>query len=451
MRMPLLSALLALFLGALPLPAQSISVSPAINQFGLDLLRAQASAGDRGNSLLSPYSIETALTMTYVGADGRTRDEMQRVLHLPADDTAVLDGFSGLRKELTELQAASQRRADHARKYAEAEEPSNPGGSEDPRELLEARRRRTKAPQLSGGSDVPIEINVANRLFAQSGFALRSSFTAAWQDGFGAPLEELDFLRAAEPSRVAINAWIAKLTRKKIPEPLPLRAIDSGTRLVLANAIYLRATWETQFEPFNTRNDPFWIDGKTPAEVPTMGRLKRIGCERRNGYTALALPYEGGELQFVILLPDERDGLANLERSVTPELLSGCAKLPRCELILHLPKLSFKPPTLELGEMLRNRGMQAAFDQPRGSANFDRMASRMPDNSLCISKVFHQTWLSPDEKGTEAAAATAVEMAPIGMPPENPVEVRVDRPFLFAIQHVPSGTCLFLGRLVDPR
>jgi len=426
-------------------------VPSAINQLGLDLLRAQASAGDHGNSLLSPYSIETALTMTYIGADGRTREEMQRVLHLPTEDTAVLDGFSGLSKELTGLQAASRHRADQAQEYADAAKPPKSRDSDDERERLEADLRRERGFQRYGASDVPIEIDVANRLFAQEGFGFRPEFVTALRDRFGAPLEVLDFLHASESSRLAINAWVSQETRHRIPELLPLRAIDPSSRLVLANAIYLRATWETQFEPINTRNRSFWIDGKTPAEVPTMGQLKGIGYERRNGYSALALPYEGGELQFVILLPDERDGLANLERSVTPDMLAGCAKLPRCELILHLPKFRLNPPTMELGATLRGLGMLAAFDQPLGSANFDRMAPRGPNGGLRVSKIFHQTWLSLEEKGTEAGAATAVGMAPTGLPPRHPVEVDVDRPFLFAIQHVPTGTCLFLGRLLDPR
>ena len=414
--------LLALTLSASPLLAQSNPVTPAINQLGLDILRAQASAGEQGNLLLSPYSIEVALAMAYTGADGRTREEMRRVLHLPADDAAVLDGFSGLAKELGALQEDSRRRSKQAHKY--------------------------------GGSVEPIEINIANRLFAQDGFAFRPAFTTTLRRQFGAPLDELDFRHAAEPARAAINGWVAHETHDKIRDLVPAGAIDSATRTVLANALYLRAAWEDPFKPDNTNNEAFWVDGKTRAEVPTMLQQSHFGYEQRNGYAAITLPYVGGELEFVILLPDKRDGLAELERTMTPAMLSGFDKLPFHDVILHLPKFRLAPPSIALGTALGALGMETAFDRPRGSADFSRMAPRKPDDYLCISEVFHKTWLSLDENGTEAAAATAVVMFGVtAIPPEPlpPIEVRVDRPFLFAIQHVPSGACLFLGRLTDPR
>jgi serpin B len=417
-----LALLLSVTLFPMSLPAQSNSVTPAINQLGLDLLRARASASDQSNLLLSPYSIEVALAMAYSGAEGRTRDEMRRVLHLPADDAAVLDGFSRLARELADLQVISRRRAEEARKY--------------------------------GGSEEPIEINVANRLFAQSGFAFRPAFTTALRDRFGAPLDELDFVHAAEPARVAINAWVARETHDKIRDLVPRGGVDEATRSVLANALYLHAPWEDAFKPKATKNEPFWVGGKTSADVATMLQQRHYGYEQRNGYAALVLPYVGDQLQFVILLPDKRDGLANLERAVTPDLLAGCTQLPQRDVILHLPKFKLEPPSLPLGEALRGLGMKTAFDQPRGSADFDRMAPRKPDDYLFISEVIHKTWLSLDENGTEAAAATAVIMmvgSAMTPDPPPPIEVRVDRPFLFAIQHVPSGACLFLGCLTDPR
>lgn len=395
---------------------------PAINQLGLDLIRAETSAGKRGNLLLSPYSIETALAMAYTGADGRTRGEMQRVLHLPVGAKAVLNGFSELAGGLADLQAASQRRTDLTHSY--------------------------------GGSEQSIEINVANRLFAQSGFAFRPAFTAALRNRFGAPLKELDFIHGAEPSRIAINAWVAHETHDKIRDLVPPGAISAITRAVLANALYFRAAWEYPFKIVNTKPQPFWIDDKTHVEAPTMCQQKHLGYAKRDGYAAISLPYSGGGLQFLILMPDRRDGLAALERIVTSELLVGCTRLPSRDVILHLPRFKLAPPSLALGAALRALGMTAAFDQPRGSADFDRMAPRKPEEYLYLSNVFHKTWLSLDENGTEAAAATAaVMMKTFGVfsPLAPPVEVCVDRPFLFAIQDVSSGSCLFLGRLTDPR
>jgi len=405
-----------------PILAQPDPVPPAINQLGLDLLRAQAIQGGQGNLLLSPYSIEVALAMACSGADGRTRDEMQRVLHLPADEAAALDGFAGIAKALSDLQAAS--------------------------------RGRSEETRTDGSAGKPIEINVANRLFAQSGFAFRPAFTTALRERFGAPLEELDFVRAAEPARIAINDWVAHETRDKILDLVPSGAINGKTRVVLANALYLRAPWADAFKSSATRSEPFSVGGKAPVDVPTMLQQRHYGYEQKNGFAAISLPYAGRQLQFLILLPDLPDGLADLERTVTPGLLASCSNLPQRDVILHLPRFKLEPPSLPLGAALRGLGMTSAFDQPRGSADFDRMAPRKPDDYLYISEVYHKTWLSLDENGTEAAAATAVVMMRalgIFRPMPPPIEIRVDRPFLFAIQEVRSGTCLFLGHLTDPR
>jgi serpin B len=175
---------------------------------------------------------------------------------------------------------------------------------------------------------------------------------------------------------------------------------------------------------------------------------------KHDGFTAVALPYAGRDLQFLILLPDAPDGLAALEKELTPELLAGCATMNSQLVSLELPKLKFQPPTLSLGGALQALGLKTAFDQPRGSANFDRMAPRKPNDYLFIGEVFHKTFLALDEEGTEAAAATAVAMvAGLGIfsTPPQPIVVKVDHPFLFAIQHREGGACLFLGRVTDPR
>jgi serine protease inhibitor len=157
-------------------------------------------------------------------------------------------------------------------------------------------------------------------------------------------------------------------------------------------------------------------------------------------------------LQFVVILPDEPTGLAALEKQLTPKLLAEFAHTPVEKVVLHLPKFRLEPPTMALADHLQALGMKTAFDNPKHSANFDRMAPRQPSDYLYIGNVYHKTFLALDEKGTEAAAATAVAMmAGAAMPLKKPPEVRVDHPFIFAIQHVPSGACLFLGRVTDPR
>jgi serpin B len=173
---------------------------------------------------------------------------------------------------------------------------------------------------------------------------------------------------------------------------------------------------------------------------------------KRDGFTAVSIPYIGRELQFLVLLPDKVNGLAALESKLTSTTLKECAKIEPRSMHLHLPKFKLEPPTVVLSSQLESLGMRTAFDQPPGSANFDRLAPRKPEDYLYISQVFHKTFISVDEKGTEAAAATAVAMrAGAAMRPDEPIEVKVDRPFFYAIRHIPSGACVFAGRVTDPR
>jgi serpin B len=177
------------------------------------------------------------------------------------------------------------------------------------------------------------------------------------------------------------------------------------------------------------------------------------GYARHDGFQIVTRPFCNADLQFVILLPDKPEALDSLVTQLSPKLLQECAHLAAQKVILHLPKFRLEPPTLPLDTDLKKLGMSTAFDEPRGSANFDRMAPRSPTDYLFISAVLHKAFLALDENGVEAAAATAVVMAQraAAMAGPKPVEVNVDHPFLFAIQHVPSGACLFLGRLIDPR
>jgi serine protease inhibitor len=181
-------------------------------------------------------------------------------------------------------------------------------------------------------------------------------------------------------------------------------------------------------------------------------RSRNFGYARRKGFTVVSLLYAGDDLQFVVVLPDEVNGLRELESKLSGDVLASCAKLQKEDVDLHLPKFKLEPPTITLAKRLEMLGMKTAFNQPKGSANFDKVAPRTPEDYLYISQIFHKTFIAVDEKGTEAAAATAVGHVKLGgLPPPTTTEVKVDRPFVYAIQHVPSGVCLFLGRVTDPR
>ena len=270
---------------------------------------------------------------------------------------------------------------------------------------------------------------------------------------FDAEPEVLDFKGQPAAATDKINQWVAGKTHDRIRDLIP-QPLASSTRLVLADALYLKAPWADEFSANLTKPAPFHVRGGDPVAVPTMERRDQLGYAKREGYSAVTLRYIGGDLQFVILLPDRVDGLPDLEQALTSELLAACTKLETADIRLHLPSFRLEPPTIPLAAELQSLGMKQAFDIPPGSANFDRIAPRQTNEYLAISDVFHKTFIAVDEHGTEAAAATAVTMRATSAfmsPPPPPIEVRVDHPFIHAVQHVSSGACLFLGRVVDPR
>jgi serpin B len=402
----------------------------ATNEIAVDLHRQLATASPSGGGLatgnenlcVSPYSIQSALAMTFAGADGETRTEMARVLHFPNDGDAVPASFASLQHSLEDMSAKTA-------------------------ELV-------KESKNSGGPSEPIMLSIANRLFAQKGYNFREPFLTLVKQNYGAAFEPIDFIADASGATQYINKWVANQTHDRIRDLIPAGALDDTTRLVLANALYLKAPWADPFSEKATKPEPFHVLESAPVDVPMMRKMDRhFGYANRDGFTAVSLPYIGNDLQFLVLLPDEVNGLSALESKLTANMLAECAKLGTREVDLHLPKFKIEPPTVALAKKFEALGMKTAFDQPRGSANFDRMAPRKPNDYLYISQVFHKTFIAVDEKGTEAAAATAVAMmaATALVPKPQPIEVKVDRPFIYAIQHVPSGVCLFLGRVTDPR
>jgi len=393
----------------------------ATNALAVDLHR-QLVKGNQ-NLCVSPYSIESALAMTFAGADGETRTEMARVLHF-SNDAGVPGSFAALQHSLEDMSAKTAEVVKQSKKF--------------------------------GGPSEPITLNIANRLFAQKGYPFRETYLSLVKQNFGGAFEPIDFIADPAAATQHINKWVADQTRDRIRDLIPGGALDKTTRLVLANALYLKAPWAKEFPESATKPEPFFVHGGGPSDVPMMRKTSdHFGYARREGFTIVSLPYAGDELQFVVLLPDEVNGLHALESKLTGELLAQCAKLERRDVDLHLPKFKLQPATIALAENFEALGMKTAFDKPHGSANFDKIAPRKPNDYLYISQIFHKTFIAVDEKGTEAAAATAVTMmaaaAALKSPPPPPIEVKVDRPFVYAIQHVPSGVCLFLGRVADPR
>ena len=391
------------------------------NQFAVDLHRQVANSDD--NLCVSPYSIQNALAMAFAGAAGKTQTEMARALHFHGQTDAVLASFAALQRSIEEVTTKTAEIAKNSKQF--------------------------------GGPSEPVMLTVANRLFAQSGYDFRAPFLTEVKKNFGAAFEPVDFVHNSVAVTQHINQWVAEQTRERIRNLIPAGSLNDTTRIVLTNAIYLKAPWASEFFEGATEAEPFHIRGGEPADVPMMHkRSESFGYAKRDGFTVVSLPYSGGELQFLVLLPDEVNGLHALESKLSADLLAQCAKLETHDVDLSMPKFKFEPPSIMLAEKLEALGMKTAFDQPARSANFDRMAPRRPNDYLYISQVFHKTFIAVDEKGTEAAAATAVAAA-VGAaphaPPPPPIEVKIDRPFVYAIQHVPSGVCLFLGRVTDPK
>lgn len=400
----------------------AFNAAAAINQLGLDLYRQISPSHTDGNLVLSPYSISEALTMVAAGADGTTRDELVRTLHHTTDETEVLKSFATLRRRL----------GDSAQK------------------TIDSLPRRREWIENAG----VIEWQTANRLFGQAGHPFYEEYLQRLAADFGASLESLDFKNNPSTARVFINQRVAEKTRKKIQDLIPPSGITEASRLVLVNALYFKAPWDIPFKERQTKPAPFAIAGANSVPVPTMAQTGHFYHSHENQLTTVALPFEGAEFQLLIFLPDRDHDLKKVAAALSADALQRYTKLgdKLTYLSLWLPKFKVSGGSLGLRSPLRSLHLRTVFDEPAGSANFGRIAPRQTDDYLGLSDVFHRTFLAVEEGGVEAAAATAVAVAAgaAAMPPK-PTEVRIDRPFLFAIQHVPTGLCLFFGHIGDPR
>lgn len=359
--------------------------------------------GQPGNLVVSPASLALALTMTWSGARGDTAREMAAVLHIDGSPPEAL-----------------------AAAGAQLNAWNDPG--------------RTK-----------YTLAVANRLFGEATTAFDPAFVADTERFFKAPLEGVDFVNQADAGRQRINAWVAEQTRDRIRELLPAGSVDGQTRLALVNAIYLLADWENPFNPAWTKPAPFYTPGGA-RDVPTMAQVEAFRYGRADGVSVLEMPYVGGDLSMVVVLPDARDGLGAVEERLSAETLARWIDAARLQQVrVWLPRFEIDPPQpLALAPVLAALGMPTAFDRRR--ADFTGIADPPnPDDRLFISQVFHKAYVKVNEQGTEAAAATAVVMARAGSAPSAPPpEFRADHPFLFFIRDNRTGVILFAGRVVDP-
>ena len=376
--------------------SQTQSVVDGNTAFALDLyghLRASP-----GNLFFSPYSISTCLAMTYAGARGDTERQMSRALHLDSDQQKVHAAFSELQRQLAEA--------------------SNQKG---------------------------IELSIANALWAQKGHPFLPAFLGIAKSGYQANVNEADFLTQAEAARGEINQWVAQKTKDKIQNILPPGSLTNLTRLVLANAIYFKGIWAKPYDNAETSTQLFHVSTARQTDVPLMHHFDDIRYMEDGDLQAVELPYKGGGLAMVVLLPRRVDGCSDLENRLTPQLLSRALNQMRQQRVeIFLPRFKLEAG-FALTNSLAQMGMPDAFGP---KADFSGMDGT---KLLWISGVFHNAWGEVNEEGTEAAAATASAPAGgIAKPPPPPPVFRADHPLVFFIRDTRSGSLLFLGRLADP-
>lgn len=369
------------------------AVADGNNAFAFDLYGRLA--GDKElkgkNLFFSPYSVHSALAMTASGAKGATRDEMAKVLTIPADDKLLASGDLG---------------------------------------------RYYTRPRKD------FELSVANALWGRKGFPWREEWLGLQKDRFASGFHEADFAGSPDGERKRINKWVEDQTRERIKDLLLPGQVNANTTMVLTNAVYFKAKWVTQFDPKKTRKTPFHLADNTTVEVPMMYGSVKCGYARRaDGTTMVELPYQGGELSMVVILPKPSVELSAVEKQLTPKVLAewlGQLKDQAAHEV-HLPR--FKLETrYELPEHLVALGMKKAFTP---GADFTGMATESPG---WIQQVTHKGFVEVNEEGTEAAAATAVALGDSKFPPP----FFADHPFLFLIRDTQRGTILFMGRVEKP-
>ena len=354
-----------------------------------------------GNLFYSPYSISLALAMTYAGACGETAQQMADTLHFVLPQNRLHPAFNGLDLELG-----------------------------------------CRGEGAKGKDGEGFRLNIVNAIWGQEDYEFLSEFLDLLAENYGAGLRILDFASAPEESRITINNWVSDQTEERIKDLIPQGLIDALTRLVLTNAIYFNAAWQYPFNEDLTRDGSFYLLDGGEVTAPMMRQTESLCYDEGERYQVVELPYDGGELSMVILLPALGQFKA-FENMLDAQRVGGIiGKLEHRQVILAMPRFEFES-SFGLKKALTVMGMPVAFS---GGADFSGMTG---NRDLFIADVVHKAFVSVDEAGTEAAAATAVVMELTAVPGE-PVEVTIDHPFIFLIRDIETGAILFVGRVVDP-
>jgi serpin B len=380
-------------------PSAQASLVEGNSAFAFDLY--QPLKEEEGNLFYSPFSISLALAMTYAGARGETAEQMADTLQFLLDQDRLHPAFNWLDAELA-----------------------------------------SRGEGAEGKDGQGFRLNIVNAIWGQKDYEFLSDFLDVLAENYGAGLRILDFMTETEKSRLAINDWVSNQTEECIEDLIPQGAIGALTRLVLTNAIYFNAAWAYPFNEDMTADGPFYLLDGGQLVVPMMKQTESFGYTEGEGYQAVELLYDGGELSMVILLP-EAGKFEAFEKGLQAQQVSDIISvLQPTEVALTMPRFEFDSE-FSLKDTLAEMGMPIAFTE---NADFSGMTGK-PE--LLISDVVHKAFVAVDEAGTEAAAATAVPMELTAVP-EPPLEVTIDRPFIFLIRDIKTGSVLFVGRVMNP-
>ena len=382
------------------------------NDFVANFYRHLAQEGE-GNLFYSPYSLYTAMGVVYAGAAGNTATEFQEVMGIGAPADQFHRNLNTL--DLTLLNDSVR-----------------PGAENSEEEGFR--------PTLS----------VANGLWIQDGLEVRPGFLNTVTANYGIGLAQLDFRKSPDGAVAAINQWVDEATQGKIMQVVSRDAITDGTSLVVTNAVYFKGDWEDQFEEEETTDQPFYLLDGQEIQVPMMFQVNNYGWQVDDGYQAVELPYKGNRFTLLVLMPDEGTFEA-FEESLTGERLQAITNnLGWGEVILQMPRFKLEH-SFSAKEGLQALGITDAFE--KGSADFRPIAERLngvPIEAIWIEDAVQKAFVEVNEKGSEAAAATAFSAGLEDSEPPPPVEITIDRPFIFLLRHSDTGAVLFMGRVLDP-
>jgi len=350
---------------------------------------------EKGNLFFSPYSISTALAMTFAGARGNTAEQMTNVLHFAVPQDRLHPTFAGLEAELNAVQKKGK-----------------------------------------------VQLSVANSLWPQKGYPFLPEYVRLLKQYYGTTVTPLDYVRATEAARKTINDWVEQKTNRKITDLIKPGVLTPETVLVLANAIYFKGNWASQFDPRQTEDGQFLVATNAYVKCRFMYRKGKYAFAETPDLQVVELPYAGDDLSMIVLLPRNTDGIGALEGELAPARLAEWTQaLREREVVVSLPKFKLTC-AFSLKETLAAMGMTGAFSSKADFSGMD--GSRL----LFISAVEHKAFVDVNEEGTEATAATADVEEQKGIR-EMPV-FRADHPFVFLIRDKHTGSILFLGRVANP-